>query len=74
MKFICLFFLLEIALMSNFIDACLNWDPAARMTPLEALNHAWILDGLPPKVLLHHQRMFGLSQEAGREKQLHKAL
>jgi dual specificity tyrosine-phosphorylation-regulated kinase 2/3/4 len=43
----------------SFIDACLDWDPMSRMTPLEALQHDWILEGLPPKVLLHHQRMFG---------------
>lgn len=43
----------------NFIDQCLDWDPINRMTPLEALQHEWILEGLPPKVLLHHQRMFG---------------
>lgn len=29
------------------------------MTPLEALQHEWILEGLPEKVLVHHQRMFG---------------
>jgi hypothetical protein len=28
------------------------------MTPLEALQHEWILEGLPEKVLVHHQRMF----------------
>lgn len=33
------------------------------MTPLEALQHDWILEGLPPKVLLHHQRMFGSKDE-----------
>ena len=30
-----------------------------RMTPLEALQHPWILEGLPEKVLKHHQKMFG---------------
>jgi hypothetical protein len=24
------------------------------MTPLEALEHPWILEGLPKKVLIHH--------------------
>ena len=43
----------------DFIDRCLDWDPVNRMTPLEALQHDWILEGLPPKVLMHHQRMFG---------------
>ena len=43
----------------DFIDLCLDWDPVNRMTPLEALQHEWILEGLPEKVLVHHQRMFG---------------
>jgi hypothetical protein len=30
------------------------------MTPEEALRHEWILDGLPPKVLIHHQRLHNL--------------
>ena len=29
------------------------------MTPLEGLQHPWILEGLPQKVLKHHCRMFG---------------
>jgi len=33
------------------------------MTPLEALHHEWILEGLPPKVLVHHQRMFGQKED-----------
>lgn len=47
----------------DFIDKCLDWDPVQRMTPLEALHHNWILDGLPPKVLVHHKRMFGQPEE-----------
>ena len=43
----------------DFLDQCLDWDPVNRMTPLEALQHQWILEGLPEKVLMHHQRMFG---------------
>ena len=42
----------------DFIDQCLDWDPVNRMTPLEALQHEWILEGLPQKVLVHHQHMF----------------
>lgn len=30
------------------------------MTPDEALSHVWILDGLPPKILFHHQRLHGI--------------
>jgi dual specificity tyrosine-phosphorylation-regulated kinase 2/3/4 len=47
----------------NFVDSCLDWDPVNRLTPLEALQHDWILEGLPPKVLLHHQRMFGMKDD-----------
>lgn len=28
----------------KFVDACLHWDPELRMTPEEALTHAWILN------------------------------
>ena len=49
----------------DFIDQCLDCDPVNRMTPLEALQHEWILEGLPEKVLVHHRRMFG-----GREDKL----
>ena len=44
----------------RFIEDCLVWDPETRLQPKEALQHEWILEGLPPKVLLHHQRMLGL--------------
>lgn len=44
----------------DFIDRCLEWDPEKRITPIEALMHDWIIEGLPPKVLLHHQRILGL--------------
>lgn len=30
------------------------------MTPFQALQHSWILEGLPERVLIHHQRMLGL--------------
>lgn len=38
----------------DFVRKCLDWDPETRMTPDAALRHAWILEGLPPKVLIHH--------------------
>ena len=28
------------------------------MTPLEALHHEWVLEGLPEEVLEHHLKMF----------------
>lgn len=52
----------------SFVDSCLDWDPVNRMTPLEALQHEWILEGLPPKVLLHHQRMFGMPDDKNKVK------
>ena len=36
------------------------WDPEERITPFQALQHPWILEGLPRRVLIHHQRMLGL--------------
>ena len=42
----------------DFIDKCLDWDPANRMTPLEALQHEWILEGLPPRVLERHKKAY----------------
>jgi hypothetical protein len=44
----------------DFIGRILVWDPQERMRPLEALNHEWILEGLPRNVLIHHQQMLGL--------------
>jgi dual specificity tyrosine-phosphorylation-regulated kinase 2/3/4 len=43
----------------DFFNKCFVWNPMERMTPLEALQHPWILEGLPEKVLKHHQKMFG---------------
>ncbi|XP_065897838.1 dual specificity tyrosine-phosphorylation-regulated kinase 4-like [Dysidea avara] len=33
------------ALFLDFIKKCLCWDPELRLTPEEALNHDWILEG-----------------------------
>lgn len=35
-------------LFLNFIERCLRWDPALRMTPETALNHFWFRRLLPP--------------------------
>lgn len=35
-------------LFINFIERCLRWDPALRMTPETALNHIWFRRLLPP--------------------------
>lgn len=35
----------------DFLNRCFIWDPVRRMTALEALQHPWILQGLPENVL-----------------------
>lgn len=45
---------------TSFVAACLEWDPKKRLTPDEALKHIWILKGLPPQVLIHHQKMHNI--------------
>jgi len=35
------------------------------MTPLQALLHPWVLEGLPEKVLQHHQKMFNIYEDPG---------
>ncbi|XP_075471293.1 dual specificity tyrosine-phosphorylation-regulated kinase 3 isoform X1 [Ascaphus truei] len=35
------------ALFIDFLKGCLNWDPAARMTPSQALRHQWICKRVP---------------------------
>ena len=42
----------------DFLERCFEWHPEKRMTPLEALHHEWILEGLPDDVLEHHLKMF----------------
>jgi len=45
---------------SDFVAKCLEWDPEKRLTPDQALKHIWILKGLPPQVLIHHQKMHNI--------------
>lgn len=47
----------------DFLNKCFIWDPVKRMTALEALQHPWILEGLPEKVLKHHKKMFGYKDD-----------
>lgn len=44
----------------NFIMNWLIWEPEKRMTPEAALRHEWILDGLPPQILIHHQKLHNI--------------
>lgn len=34
------------------------------MTPDEAIRHQWILEGLPPKVLVHHQKLHNITTKS----------
>ena len=45
----------------NFISMCLEWDPQKRLTPEQGLRHEWVLKGLPPNVLLQHQKVQNIS-------------
>jgi len=45
---------------TDFVERCLMWNPHHRLTPDEALKHVWILKGLPPQVLIHHQKMHNI--------------
>ena len=47
----------------DFIEKCLEWDPRKRISPIDALQHDWIIEGLPAEVLMYHKRMLGLTRE-----------
>lgn len=38
----------------SLVQRCLEWDPAARITPKEALLHEWIVAGLPHTIRAQH--------------------
>lgn len=46
---------------NDFVTKCLDWNPEKRLTPDEALKHVWVLKGLPPQVLIHHQKMHNIA-------------
>lgn len=46
---------------TDFVLKCLDWDPNKRLTPDAALKHVWVLKGLPPQVLIHHQKMHNIA-------------
>ena len=54
----------------DFIAKCLDWDPEARITPFDALMHEWIIEGLPPQVLIHHKKMLGVYESETEEDQI----
>jgi len=45
---------------TDFVVRCLDWNPETRLTPDDALKHLWVLKGLPPQVLIHHQKMHNI--------------
>ena len=45
---------------TDFVERCLEWNPTKRLTPDDALKHIWVLKGLPPQVLIHHQKMHNI--------------
>lgn len=47
----------------KFLKSWFEWDPEKRMDPEQALLHSWILEGLPPKVLLQHKKILGVNNE-----------
>lgn len=51
-------------LFLDFIMRCLVWEPEKRMTPEEALRHEWVLDGLPPQILINHQKLHNIPDNA----------
>lgn len=53
----------------DFIKQCLEWDPVKRITPFEALMHDWIIEGLPPQVLIHHKKMLGIYESETEDEQ-----
>jgi len=46
---------------NDFVIRCLDWNPETRLTPDDALKHVWVLKGLPPQVLIHHQKMHNIT-------------
>ncbi|CAD8052525.1 unnamed protein product [Paramecium primaurelia] len=51
---------------NNFIDflqQCLVWNPKHRISPIDALMHVWILDGLPSQIRLQHVQYLESQQQ-----------
>jgi dual specificity tyrosine-phosphorylation-regulated kinase 2/3/4 len=47
----------------DFLSRCFEWHPVRRMTPLEALKHPWILEGLPENYLKYHLKIFNTEEK-----------
>lgn len=58
----------------NLISCCLEWDPLKRISPEEALNHEWVLKGLPPGVLEQHKQQYTVTNQSPKiQSKMHKA-
>ena len=47
----------------DFVERCFEWIPEDRINPHIALRHEWILEGLPPHILVHHMRLHDIQEE-----------
>lgn len=44
----------------DFLKKCFVWNPEEWISPQQALRHEWILDGLPPNIIVHHMNLHGI--------------
>lgn len=50
----------------QFIDLlkrCFTWNPLERLDPQGACRHEWILEGLPPSILIHHMNLHSIRED-----------
>lgn len=47
----------------EFLERCFEWIPEDRLSPHSALKHEWILEGLPPHILVHHMRLHDIQDD-----------
>ncbi len=41
----------------DLLERIFTWDSHERLTAQDALRHEWILEGLPPNILIHHMNL-----------------
>ncbi|CAD8058454.1 unnamed protein product [Paramecium sonneborni] len=47
----------------NFLEQCLVWNPKKRISPMNALMHVWILEGLPSQIRVQHVQYLESQQQ-----------